>query len=728
MLKHNRIIVGSLFISLLAVAVSRARAGSVDLADLGFDELRQDYGKPGANKSVDGNPLIIGGKSFEHGVGSHALSLWWIELDGAAEQFKASVGMDDEVKSSANSKKTSIEFCVYGDRKTIWRSGKMKVGQPAKEVVLDLQGIKNLVLVIEPTGHDISYAHGDWADATITYNGKKPKPIETPVEAAEVLTPKAPPTPRINGAMLLGVRPGHPVLYKIAATGDRPMSFSAEGLPDGLKLDSETGQISGTLASAGKYVVTLKAANALGAAERKLQLEVGQNVALTPPMGWNSWNCFATAVSDEKVRAAADAMVSSGLINHGWTYINIDDCWEVKDSEPEDARRNSDGSIRTNEKFPDMKALADYIHSKGLRAGLYSSPGPSTCGHYSASYQHEADDALQYAAWGFDYLKYDWCSYGKIYEQLRKQKDAPSDLNLSEQPYALMHDELLKQNRDIVFSLCQYGKENVWEWGQQVGGNCWRTTGDISDNWSSMSGIGFNQAGHEKYAGPGHWNDPDMLVVGKVGWGPQLHLTHLTPNEQYTHISLWCLLSAPLLIGCDMTQLDDFTYGLLSNDEVLAVDQDPIGKQASRVADDEELEVWAKDLADGTKAVGLFNRGELPSRVAAKWDQLGLNGRQPVRDLWRQKDLGVFADQFSAEIPRHGVLLLKVCAERIVENALRILSAFRCCDSSFNAARPPLGRGAGGRFVELRLPCRPVQVGGWHDVCRDRRVERFSAD
>ncbi len=215
--------------------------------------------------------------------------------------------------------------------------------------------------------------------------------------------------------------------------------------------------------------------------------------------------------------------------------------------------------------------------------------------------------------------------------------------------------------RDIVFSLCQYGKGDVWKWGAQVGGNCWRTTGDITDTWRSMRGIGFKQDGHARFARPGHWNDPDMLVVGQVGWGPQLHPTHLTPNEQYTHISLWCLLSAPLLIGCDMTKLDDFTLNLLSNDEVLAVDQDPLGKQAARVFYSEDgLEVWAKDLEDGTKAVGLFNRGEMPATVAAKWAQLGLKGKQQVRDLWRQKDLGTFDDEFSAEIPRHGVMLVKV--------------------------------------------------------------------
>src|SRR5205814_3459873 len=249
----------------------------------------------------------------------------------------------------------------------------------------------------------------------------------------------------------------------------------------------------GVAQAAGSTRVTLKATNAKGTAEGQLRLQVGDRIALTPPMGWNSWNCFARAVSDEKVRAAADAMVSAGLVNHGWSYINIDDCWEVPVAEPPENRRDADGRIRTNKNFPDMKSLADYIHSKGLRAGLYSSPGPATCAQFTASYEHELADAKQYADWGFDYLKYDWCSYGKIADQFKKQPNAPTQLEIYQHPYTVMHEALARQDRDIVFSLCQYGMGDVWEWGDKVGGNCWRTTGDITDTWASMSGIGFRQ-------------------------------------------------------------------------------------------------------------------------------------------------------------------------------------------------------------------------------------------
>jgi alpha-galactosidase len=291
---------------------------------------------------------------------------------------------------------------------------------------------------------------------------------------------------------------------------------------------------------------------------------------------------------------------------------------------------------------------------------LYSSPGPLTCGGYTASYKFEPQDAQSYADWGFDYLKYDWCSYGGVADAIRKQTPKPDEREVLQHPYHVMRGALDKVDRDIVFSLCQYGMGNVWEWGDQVGGNCWRTTGDIVDSWRSMASIGFGQAGHEKFAGPGHWNDPDMLVVGQVGWGPKLHPTRLSADEQYTHISLWCLLSAPLLIGCDMTKLDDFTLSLLTNDEVIAVNQDPLGKQAARVAKDGDTEVWAKDMEDGSKAVGLFNRGDEPAQVTATLSTLGLTGEQTIRDLWRQQDVAHASDEYKATVPSHGVLLLKL--------------------------------------------------------------------
>ncbi|HEX4342626.1 MAG TPA: putative Ig domain-containing protein [Verrucomicrobiae bacterium] len=495
-----------------------------------------------------------------------------------------------------------------------------------------------------------------WADALPITNASPE------LEPAIILTPKTSPKPRINSAKIFGVRPGAPFLFTVAASGERPMTFKASGLPKGLQLDAKTGRITGMLSEKGEQVVELTAKNRLGKAKAEFKIVCGSQIGLTPAMGWNSWNCFASAVTAEDVKAAAKTMVEKGLINHGWTYINIDDYWEVNPRRTNDPslqgpRRDAEGFIMPNPRFPDMQGLADFVHGEGLKIGLYSSPGPWTCGRCVGSYQHEDLDAQSYAKWGFDYLKYDWCSYtGVITNENRTNYTLPT-LKL---PYQVMRAALDKVPRDIIFSMCQYGMGDVWKWGAEVGGNSWRTTRDIGDNWGSMSRIGFGESPHAPYAGPGHFNDPDMLVIGMVGWGPKLHPTHLTPNEQYTHISLWCLLSAPLLIGCDMTQLDDFTLSLLSNDEVLEVDQDALGRQASRVAQNGNLEVWAKDMADGSKAVGLFNRGEASARVTVNWSEVGITGIHAVRDLWRQKDLGKFAEKFSADVPRHGVVLVKI--------------------------------------------------------------------
>ena len=514
--------------------------------------------------------------------------------------------------------------------------------------------------------------------------------------APYILTPPAPSTPRINGANVFGVRPGSPFLYTIPATGDRPMTFSAAKLPRGLKLDPQTGRITGSLhkkrvlflfgpsKGSDNYEVTLRAKNALGVAEKKFRIVVGDQIALTPPMGWNSWNCFASAVSEERVKSAADAMVKSGLINHGWAYINVDDYWQNhRDSRDQTLRgpfRDTNGFIVPNSRFPDMKGMADYIHSLGLKAGLYSSPGPWTCGGCAASWLHEEQDAKTYAKWGFDYLKYDWCSYGNVVSIARTniaystytnalsvRSLGPSTRSTADAiyPYKVMGKYLRDQNRDIVFSLCQYGNSDVWKWGDSVDGSCWRTTGDINDSWRSMSQIGFRQDKAAPYAKPGNWNDPDMLVVGQVGWG-RLHPSRLTPDEQYTHISLWCLLSAPLLIGCDMTKFDDFTRNLLENDEVLALDQDALGKEATCVVTNGDVRVYEKQLEDGGRALGFFNLGAAP--LDLNFNQLaslGFTGVQHVRDLWRQQnspDVDAATGVLKMTIPVHGVVLYKLTA------------------------------------------------------------------
>ncbi|MBN1198794.1 MAG: alpha-galactosidase, partial [Bacteroidales bacterium] len=347
--------------------------------------------------------------------------------------------------------------------------------------------------------------------------------MEEQEESPYICTPAPPAEPRIHGARVVGCRPGRPFLYAIASTGNRPIHFTATGLPEGFVLEEETGIItSGQVdkrTSRQVYQVEIVASNTLGSDTTTLKIIIGDQIALTPPMGWNSWNCWGLSVTQEKVLSSAKAFRDKGLMDHGWCYVNIDDGWEIPaDQEP---KRDQQGTILCNEKFPDMKALGDSIHAMGLKLGIYSSPGPLTCGGYTASYQYELQDAGTFADWGIDYLKYDWCSYGNIAQ----------DTSLAERkkPYFVMQDALKKVNRDIVYSLCQYGMSHVWTWGEEAGGNLWRTTGDITDTWESLKEIGFGQLENAPFAGPGHWNDPDMLIVGWVGWGPNLHPTRLTP-------------------------------------------------------------------------------------------------------------------------------------------------------------------------------------------------------
>jgi alpha-galactosidase len=529
--------------------------------------------------------------------------------------------------------------------------------------------------------------------------------------AGEILTPPPPDTPRINGARVYGQRPGRPFLFTIPVTGQTPIQYSAEGLPDGLTI-AHGGHIVGVANTPGEYKVILTASNSLGSDTKPLLIKIGDQISLTPPMGWNSWNCFAGAVDQEKVTAQADAMVSKGLIKHGWTYINIDDTWQGE-------RGGQFHGLLANEKFPDMKGLCDHVHSLGLKAGIYSTPWAQSYAGYAGSSSDNAEgvfkkaegakqvnrnvppwaegkyhfyeqDAKQWADWGFDYLKYDWNPI--IVPQVQSMGDA-----------------LKNSGRDFVYSLSNSTPfAGAADWARLA--NLWRTSGDIRDNWTSMTRNAMSADKWNEFAGPGHWNDPDMLVVGMVGWGPKLHPTELTPDEQYTHITYWSLFASPLLIGCDMTQLDDFTTSLLSNDEVLAVDQDALGKQAKRVGDkgNDGTEVWAKPLADGTVAVGLFNRGRYellaparpkrgqPATERAVWkvhdrlkDQstefdtqaeaaaalkpyataaevtvsladLNLNGSQPVRDLWRQKDLPAADGKVTLTVPFHGAAMLKI--------------------------------------------------------------------
>jgi len=365
-------------------------------------------------------------------------------------------------------------------------------------------------------------------------------------------------------------------------------------------------------------------------------------LAQTPPMGWNSWNHFAAKVTDADVRAAADAMVSSGMRDAGYTYVNIDDTWEGK--------RDAQGFIHSNSKFPDMKALATYVHARGLKLGIYSSPGPKTCGGYEGSYGHEQQDADIYARWGIDFLKYDLCSYMDIMKLHDPNQDPLKAVAMMKAAYEKMHQALVNAHRPIVYSLCQYGVGSVWEWGPSVGANLWRTTDDISDHYRSMALIGFSQAGLEKYAGPGHWNDPDMLEIGNGG---------MNADQYRTQMSLWAMLAAPLLAGNDLSKMDETTKSILLNKEVIAVDQDRLGAQGYRLG---PPQIWVRRLSGGAKAVAIFNyvTDDEAEPLTLQLKDVGFTGAVHARDLWAHKDLGVLRGSYTITVPQGGVVMLRL--------------------------------------------------------------------
>lgn len=503
---------------------------------------------------------------------------------------------------------------------------------------------------------------------------------DAPDYSKYILTPPAPDTPRINGPKVYGARPDADFLFRIPATGIRPMSFEAKGLPKGLKLDPDTGIIRGKVRKGGIYNVSLKATNKIGTAERVLKIVIGDQLALTPPMGWSSWNCYGTGITQERAMATAQALLKTGLADYGYSYINIDSGWQG-------IRDGKENALQPNSAFPDMKALGDYLHENGLKFGIYSSPWMGTyTGHLGSSsddpegkswwveegsvtpyyqvdqtkitrdslfrfgeYSFARQDARQWAEWGVDFLKYDWNAIDAWW-----LKD--------------MRSALLATGRDIILSLsCHTG----YALGPvlQENSELWRTAGgDLKDSWDKIVAAGIKQERWAGYTRPGSWPDADMLVLGKIGWGRdmrrefELHWTHLTADEQYTHMSLWALLSSPLIIGCDLTEIDDFTLSLLTNNEVIDVNQDPLAFQAAKFSGDEDHAVYIKPLEDGSVAIGLFNFSDTTRMIGFRPHNLGLIGQQTIRDIWRQKDIAKIeqTDWWETPVRSHGVKLLKV--------------------------------------------------------------------
>ena len=668
-----------LLATLIMTSIASAQATLVPLSSLDLSKMSAGWGEPQVDKNCVEKRMSIAGQSFDWGVGTHADSLLQVKLDGKAEKFTAIVGVDDETQG-----KGTVSFQVYADGKKIYDSGVMKGGDRGKEVDIPLLNVRHLMLAAASGKDDIHFDHANWAKAEFVCRGAKPVAVTAPAAEEEkvILTPKPGPMPRINGPRLFGARAGRPFVYRIPCTGKRPMAFEVEKLPETLAVNEQTGIISGCVPKKpGDYTVTLIARNDVGDAKKEFTIVVGDTLALTPPMGWNSWYIHYHRVTGKVMRQAADVMVASGMANYGYMYVNIDDCWmRIEEEHFEQAKdrlsgfdmngvigklRDENGNVLPNANFPDMLAMTDYIHAKGLRAGIYTSPGPRTCQRYAGSYKHERQDVEQYAKWGFDFLKYDWCSYGIVHKE--RMKESQDDLAEKKRPYQQIGEILPTLDRDIVLNLCQYGMNDVWKWGGEVGGHCWRTTGDLGlHRGSRLPGffhIGMSNAQHWEYAKPGQWNDPDYVLIGWVGSARGHGIgkeTSLTGNEQYSYMSMWSLMAAPLFFSGDMAKLDEFTLNVLCNAEVIDIDQDPLGKQARPIVMDEETLILAKTMEDGSVAVGLFNLWEVPREITVTWEQLGIHGKHRVRDVWRQRDLAEADGRYSSQVGRHGVALVRL--------------------------------------------------------------------
>jgi len=619
-----------------------------------------------ANVNQKGNLISLGGKVFKKGIGLESTSVIAFLLDKNGGIFSAEVGVDDLGNDSI-----PLRFYILADKNIIFDSGEMLPGDKPKSIYVSIENTDRLGLLVLGKGKGYPKNIGAWGNAFLTVkNPDYPKNI--PNDGVKyLLTPKSSPLPRINSPSVFGAKAGNPFLYFMAATGERPMIFKAINLPAGLKLDSITGHISGVLPDKGNFPVELVAQNRLGIYRQKVVFKISDTISLTPPMGWNGWNSWAREIDQQKVIASAKSLIHHRLIDYGWHYINIDDAWQGH-------RGGEFNGLLANEKFPSFDKMIDTLHDWGLKVGVYSSPWISSYagfpggssneenGFYSdevrlnkrnfryiGKYRFEEEDAKQWAKWGVDYLKYDWRIETSSTERMR--------------------NALNKVNRDIVYSISNSAPLNKGtDWVRLT--NVFRSGPDIRDSWTSVYLSTFKLADWTKYGGPGHWIDPDMLVIGNVTTGSPMHPTRLTPDEQYSHFSMHCLLAAPLLIGCPMDQLDSFTLNLITNTEVIQVNQDPLGKPASLIKMENNYQIWKKPLSDGSFAIGVFHvyplgdipqeyfrwGNEKPLTLSLDSKEFQVDGPIHARDLWRQEDMGPWEGKKSLRIPHHGVYLFKL--------------------------------------------------------------------
>ena len=526
----------------------KAQESKVWLDELNLPGFNEAIPSAQAKMSTSGDSIQLLGKRFQHGVGVQSTSILYFLMEGKAKQFTATIGVDDK-----SAKELAVEFFVIGDKKILFQSGTMKLGDAPKQVSVSLDGIQRLGLLVLPK-EEMQRSHTNWANAQFVMLGNSlPKNIPNSDEKY-ILTPPVSKAPRINSPKVFGARPGNPFLFTVVATGEAPIQYSVSNLPKGLSIDSKTGIITGVINSKSSYAVTMKATNKYGKAEKPLLIKIGDTISLTPPIGWNGWNSWAREIDKEKVVASAKAMVSMGLSSHGWTYINIDDAWQGQ-------RGGKYNALQANEKFPDFKKMIDEIHGMGLKLGVYSTPWISSYAgypggssnfengiypdsvrankrayRYTGKYRFEKEDARQMAEWGVDYLKYDWRIDVKAAEA--------------------MSVAIRNAGRDIIYSLSNSAPfSNVQDWVRLA--EAWRTGPDIRDSWQSLYVSAFTLDKWGPYGGPGHWNDPDMMILGNVTTGaklPRFFCFH-TSRTNHFPLSPSLLKSSSYCFGCSSPHL-----------------------------------------------------------------------------------------------------------------------------------------------------------------------------
>ncbi len=520
------------------------------------------------------------------------------------------------------------------------------------------------------------------------------------VKEGEILTPLPGESPRINGPQIHGARENKAFVFRIACQGKRPIGFRVDGLPNGLELDAERGVIRGrTPANPGTYAMTFHARNSHGEDSQPFKLVIGDKLALTPPTGYSSWGGHMLDIDQATVLKVRDVFLEKGLADAGFQFISIDDGWaridpnlyagkvegfkesgfdrpdavkwvqtqfrRMGDFDPASVvgpTRDANGRPLPNDRFPDMKAMVDALHLEGIKAGIYSSPGLTTCQIQMGSWGHEAIDARQFADWGFDMLKYDRCGIKFV---VNNAKDAGGEYTL-EQLWKPMVGHLRAQDRDIIYNLCQYGVYEPWIWAPEWDMQTWRIGGDLNGHTDTY----FKQAMRiakdlREHSKPGQWNDPDYLYIHKIksteNKGAPAREIDLTTNQRYQYVTLWSIVCAPFIFACDINEIDEFTTRLVGNAEILNVNQDELGLVAEVRRETEEETVMTKRLADGSQVLALFNRNpEKESVISVAWEELGLKGPQAVRDLWRQKDLGARPDGIAVRLSPSGCAVLSL--------------------------------------------------------------------